>query len=218
MIIPASNPRPCGAAQQGASRLEQRGAWPFFHMRSAGYSAARMPASRPHRHRHDRSLTDERRGGEHRPVRQRRPALRHRARGAERRVVHALSGQLLFPHRGERRGQDLAAQAAVPRPAPLARDDPHVRDRRDHPAARAPARASAGGIGVVFQDFRLVPHLSAFDNVALPLRVVGRAGERDLRKPVADMLEWVGLGRSQPMRARRRCRAASSSAWRSPAR
>ena len=31
-------------------------------------------------------------------------------------------------------------------------------------------------IGVVFQDFRLVRHLSAFDNVALPLRVAGVAG------------------------------------------
>ena len=47
-------------------------------------------------------------------------------------------------------------------------------------------------LGVVFQDFRLVPHLSAFDNVALPLRVAG-VEEGDLRKPVADMLEWVGL-------------------------
>ena len=47
-------------------------------------------------------------------------------------------------------------------------------------------------IGVVFQDFRLVPHLSAFDNVALPLRVAG-AGRRELEKPVSDMLEWVGL-------------------------
>ncbi len=47
-------------------------------------------------------------------------------------------------------------------------------------------------IGVVFQDFRLVPHLSAFDNVALPLRLAG-VPERDLQRPVAEMLEWVGL-------------------------
>jgi cell division transport system ATP-binding protein len=47
-------------------------------------------------------------------------------------------------------------------------------------------------LGVVFQDFRLVPHLSAFDNVALPLRVAGVA-EADIVKPVADMLDWVGL-------------------------
>jgi cell division transport system ATP-binding protein len=47
-------------------------------------------------------------------------------------------------------------------------------------------------LGVVFQDFRLVPHLSAFDNVALPLRVAG-VTQKELEKPVADMLEWVGL-------------------------
>ncbi len=47
-------------------------------------------------------------------------------------------------------------------------------------------------LGVVFQDFRLVQHLSAYDNVALPLRVAGVA-EKDLAKPVADMLDWVGL-------------------------
>jgi cell division transport system ATP-binding protein len=48
-------------------------------------------------------------------------------------------------------------------------------------------------LGVVFQDFRLVEHLSAFDNVALPLRVSG-VREEELMKPVANMLEWVGLG------------------------
>jgi cell division transport system ATP-binding protein len=47
-------------------------------------------------------------------------------------------------------------------------------------------------IGVVFQDFRLVAHLSAFDNIALPLRVAG-AEERDIEKPVSEMLAWVGL-------------------------
>ena len=48
-------------------------------------------------------------------------------------------------------------------------------------------------IGTVFQDFRLVPHLSAFDNVALPLRVNGMS-ERDIYRPVIEMLKWVGLG------------------------
>jgi cell division transport system ATP-binding protein len=48
-------------------------------------------------------------------------------------------------------------------------------------------------IGVVFQDFRLIPHLSAFDNVALPLRVSG-AEDKDVELPVREMLQWVGLG------------------------
>ena len=47
-------------------------------------------------------------------------------------------------------------------------------------------------MGVVFQDFRLVDHLSAYDNVALPLRVSG-VQEQDLDAAVVDMLEWVGL-------------------------
>ncbi|MFC0205277.1 cell division ATP-binding protein FtsE [Novosphingobium soli] len=47
-------------------------------------------------------------------------------------------------------------------------------------------------IGVVFQDFRLVQDLSAFDNVALPLRLAGHH-ERDLAGPVRDILDWVGL-------------------------
>lgn len=47
-------------------------------------------------------------------------------------------------------------------------------------------------IGVVFQDFRLLAHLSAFDNVALPLRLAGRP-EGQLRVDVTEMLAWVGL-------------------------
>jgi cell division transport system ATP-binding protein len=38
-----------------------------------------------------------------------------------------------------------------------------------------------------------VPHLSAFDNVALPLRVAG-VDEQDLTRTVAEMLDWAGLG------------------------
>src|SRR5213080_3900075 len=47
-------------------------------------------------------------------------------------------------------------------------------------------------IGVVFQDFRLIRHLSAFDNVALPLRVAGAADD-EVEGPVREMLAWVGL-------------------------
>jgi len=49
-------------------------------------------------------------------------------------------------------------------------------------------------IGVVYQDFRLLPHLSAYDNVALPLRIAGRP-EGQVRADVQEMLAWVGLAR-----------------------
>ena len=48
-------------------------------------------------------------------------------------------------------------------------------------------------IGVVFQDFRLLNHLSAFDNVALPLRLAGRR-MADFHRDVSELLSWVGLG------------------------
>jgi cell division transport system ATP-binding protein len=47
-------------------------------------------------------------------------------------------------------------------------------------------------IGVVFQEFRLLDHLTTFDNVALPLRVMGQS-ESSYRADVMDLLNWVGL-------------------------
>ena len=48
-------------------------------------------------------------------------------------------------------------------------------------------------IGVVFQEFRLLDHLSALDNVGLPLRIAGRKID-DYRADVIELLQWVGLG------------------------
>jgi len=58
---------------------------------------------------------------------------------------------------------------------------------------RADLPALRRRIGVVFQDFRLIPHLSALDNVALPLRIAG-AKEAQVREHVSELLRWVGLG------------------------
>lgn len=48
-------------------------------------------------------------------------------------------------------------------------------------------------IGVVFQEFRLLEHLTTYENVALALRVVGKPESR-YRADVIELLNWVGLG------------------------
>jgi len=48
-------------------------------------------------------------------------------------------------------------------------------------------------VGVVFQDFRLLDHLTTYQNVALPLRVQGK-DEPSYRAEVLELLDWVGLG------------------------
>ena len=48
-------------------------------------------------------------------------------------------------------------------------------------------------MGVVFQDFRLLDHLTTYENVALPLRVQGRS-ESGYKKEVVELLQWIGLG------------------------
>ena len=57
--------------------------------------------------------------------------------------------------------------------------------RRELPALRR-------RIGVVFQNFRLIDHLTTMENVALPLRVSG-VSERQIRNNVLELLSWVGL-------------------------
>jgi cell division transport system ATP-binding protein len=48
-------------------------------------------------------------------------------------------------------------------------------------------------IGIVFQDFRLLDHMTTYENVALPFRVMGRE-EASYRGHVIELLQWVGLG------------------------
>ena len=48
-------------------------------------------------------------------------------------------------------------------------------------------------IGIVFQDFRLIPHLTAWENAALPLRLTN-ASEDYVKRHTKELLEWVGVG------------------------
>jgi cell division transport system ATP-binding protein len=48
-------------------------------------------------------------------------------------------------------------------------------------------------VGIVFQDFRLLDHMTTYENVSLPLRVMGR-DEASYRHEVVELLNWVGLG------------------------
>lgn len=47
-------------------------------------------------------------------------------------------------------------------------------------------------VGVVFQDFRLLDHLTAIDNVMLPVKIAGE-DERHVRAHAEELLSWVGL-------------------------
>ena len=51
-------------------------------------------------------------------------------------------------------------------------------------------------VGVVFQEFRLLEHLSAYDNVAVPLRIRGM-GEKEIKRRVGELLRWVDLEKSR---------------------
>jgi len=59
--------------------------------------------------------------------------------------------------------------------------------------SRPEEQATKRRIGVVLQDFRLIDHLSVFENVALPLRVKDETRE-SYNQDVVELLQWVGLG------------------------
>lgn len=69
----------------------------------------------------------------------------------------------------------------------------HVFDRDVSMTARAELPELRQKIGVVFQDFRLIDHLTTVENVALPLRV-GGARRTEIDTHVRELLSWVGLG------------------------
>jgi cell division transport system ATP-binding protein len=66
------------------------------------------------------------------------------------------------------------------------------------PMSREELKEIRQRIGVVFQDFRLLNHMSAFDNIALPLRISGTP-EKEVKDNVMELMEWVGLGDHQHM-------------------
>ena len=71
-----------------------------------------------------------------------------------------------------------------------------IMDESVNTATRDTIVALRRRIGVVFQDYRLLDHLSTFENVALPLRIRG-ASDDQINLEVTELLDWVGLADQQ---------------------
>ena len=130
--------------------------------------AIKLPRSGPNAH--------ERPGKRDRAVRQCRPALRHRSRNSLNISFTLFPGDSIFsPGRAERARPRCSS--CLSRAAPVARGDPHVRYRRDYPAARAAARPSqANGGGI--PGFPAGRSLERFRQYCAAAARVGRARSR----------------------------------------
>jgi len=56
------------------------------------------------------------------------------------------------------------------------------------------AALRSGSVGFVFQSFQLMPHLTALENVMLPLELRGDVPHKEIATRARDLLEQVGLG------------------------
>jgi putative ABC transport system ATP-binding protein len=66
-------------------------------------------------------------------------------------------------------------------------------DRLEGLSESARARLRRRHVGVLFQAYNLVPHLTALDNVALPIRL-GGGSRREARRRAGALLDWLGVG------------------------
>ena len=153
-------------------------------------------------------------------ARRRRAPRRHDAlperqgRAARRRPRHP-GGRLRLPRRPVGRRQVDAHQAAHPR---RGGDPGRGGPRRPgpRPAAAPPGPEVRRKIGIVFQDFKLLPTKTVWENVAFALEVTGTPAAR-IRPAVDRVLALVGLT-AQAGQPPTSCPAASSSGRRSPGR
>ena len=72
------------------------------------------------------------------------------------------------------------------------RGDIHIFETDLMAASRKKRAALRQDIGVIFQDFRLLPHLSLYDNIALPLRLRGH-DETAIKNDIDHIADWIGL-------------------------